>query len=429
VQKTIPGALVTLRNSSTSEHAETHTDQSGLYKFTGLAPGSYVICAENDILGSATTAVTLKPGETKTADIEFGSSSSKNTAQYYDEPAFTIAGVSESSGAGVHGSNATTRNADKLARDTASLSSAPSAGSVAATPSSTLPSDAGELKKRIAENDRAELHNQLGRVEERSGQSLEALKEFQHAAEMDPSEANLFDWGTELLVHRAAEPAIEVFSKGNRLYPQSVRMLTALAVAEYARGKYNAAVDRLCQASDINSNDRLPYIFLGKMQNAEVKRSPNALAKLARFAELYPNDPVANLYYAIALWNQPGSSSDAPSVKHVEQLTKTSIMLDPKSAPAYLQLGVVQASQNQYPEAAAALEKATALDPTLEEAHYRLAQVYRRLGNNAQAQAEFDTYQRLSKAGEQDAELQRKNVQQFVYELGKSPTAQPSDAH
>src|SRR2546430_13519862 len=43
---------------------------------------------------------------------------------------------------------------------------------------------------------------------------LEAVRQYQRAAELDASEPYLFDWGAELLLHHAPEPAIEVFSKG-----------------------------------------------------------------------------------------------------------------------------------------------------------------------------------------------------------------------
>ena len=79
--------------------------------------------------------------------------------------------------------------------------------------------------------------------------------EYQRAAELDPSEPYFFDWGSELLLHRAVEPAIEVFSKGNRLFPHSARMLVALGVAWYSNGSYDQAAQRLCEASDLNPDD------------------------------------------------------------------------------------------------------------------------------------------------------------------------------
>ena len=44
----------------------------------------------------------------------------------------------------------------------------------------------------------AELHNLLGEIEEKDGKFVEAANEYETAAHMDPSESNLFDWGSEL---------------------------------------------------------------------------------------------------------------------------------------------------------------------------------------------------------------------------------------
>src|ERR1700676_3892559 len=57
----------------------------------------------------------------------------------------------------------------------------------------------------------AELHNLLGEVEEKDGNFVQAANEYELAAHADPSESNLFDWGSELLLHRTLGPAIQVF--------------------------------------------------------------------------------------------------------------------------------------------------------------------------------------------------------------------------
>src|SRR5208282_6122528 len=89
-----------------------------------------------------------------------------------------------------------------------------------------------------------ELHRLLGSVKEKLGNPLEAVREYQRAAELDPSEPNLFDWGAELLAHRAYDPAIEVLTRGNQKFPRSTRMLLCLAVAHYASGAYDQAAQR-----------------------------------------------------------------------------------------------------------------------------------------------------------------------------------------
>ena len=124
-------------------------------------------------------------------------------------------------------------------------------------------------QKNQAQKDQAELHHLLGDIEEKSGNPLEAVREYQRAAELDPSEPYFFDWGSELLLHRAVEPAIEVFNKGNRLFPHSARMLVALGVAWYSNGSYDQAAQRLCEASDLNPGDPKAYLFLGKIQSVE----------------------------------------------------------------------------------------------------------------------------------------------------------------
>ena len=112
----------------------------------------------------------------------------------------------------------------------------------------------------------AELHHLLADLEGKLGNPVEAVREYQIAAELKPSELNLFDWGSELLMHRADQPAIEVFSKGNRLFPGSVRMKLGLGAAWYASGSYERAVQHFCDASDLNPADATPYLFMGRLQ-------------------------------------------------------------------------------------------------------------------------------------------------------------------
>jgi len=66
-------------------------------------------------------------------------------------------------------------------------------------------------------------HNLLGEVEEKDGHFVAAANELEIAAHMEPGENNVFDWGSELLIHQTLEPAIEVFRQGAERYPDSPR--------------------------------------------------------------------------------------------------------------------------------------------------------------------------------------------------------------
>lgn len=314
--------------------------------------------------------------------------------EFYDEPTFIVSGVTDYTYRGGHGSDAVLRSTEALTAATASLKSQSS-------PSETP----------------AARQHALAEADEKRGNSLDAVREYQRAAELDPSESNLFDWGLELLTHRAAEPAIEVFTKGNRLFPSSGRMLLGLAVAFYMRGDYDRAAQRFFEASDLNPDDPVPYTFLGRIQTSAITKSHEYLQHVARFATRDPNDAWANYYYAACLWNQRTNPEDLAVTSQVRQLLNKTIHLNPTLAPPYLLLGILNSEQKDFPNAISAYRKAIEVSPNIEEAHYRLSQAYELSGEKDKAQEELDLYKQLSNNSAQQAERERKDLQQFVFTL------------
>ena len=286
--------------------------------------------------------------------------------QFYDEPQFTVAGVTDPTNLGGHGSDTVVRTKESLAKDAAALggSATPasppaSADSRAAYELARSYADAGQYDQarnsvrdlldqeksaqRLSQQDQAALHHLLAAVEEKLNDPVEAVRQYQLAAELDPSEANIFDWGAEMLMHHAPEPAIAVFAKGNRMFPHSVRMLTGLGVAWYERGSYDQAAMRLCQAADLDPKDPNPYLFLGKMLTAETVQPEGMAQRLERFARLQPENAQANYYYALSLWKQRKDPEDRKNLAQVESLLQKAVRLDPNLAAAHLKLGIVYA--------------------------------------------------------------------------------------
>ena len=281
----------------------------------------------------------------------------------------------------------------------------------------------GKAQQEERGQQKAEMHHLLGEVEEKLGNPLDAVREYQRAGELDPSEANLFDWGAELLLHRAPEPAIQVFTKGNRLFPTSGRMLVGLGVAWYARGVYEQAASRFCEASDLNPSDPVPYLFLGKTLSLESTHSEGVIERLGRFVQLQPDNAQANYYYALSLWKSRRGPEDSGKLPQIESLLNTAVRLDPKLGAGYLQLGLLSAERNELAKEISAYEKAVAATPQLAEAHYRLAQAYRRIGEQSKAERELRLFRQVSKESTAESERERREIQQFVYTLQTPPTA------
>ncbi len=335
-----------------------------------------------------------------------------------------VAGVADTSNLGGHGSDTVVRTKAALAKDTVSLTK-PDASDVS-TKSSSDANSLREALKREPQN--AELHHSLGLAEEKLKHPLESVREYQRAAELNPSEPYLFDWGAELLAHHAPEAAIEVFTKGNRLFPSSTRMLIGLGVAWHAHGSYEQAADCVCAASDLNPNDAAPYLFLARMYSAGTIQSPGVVDRLGRFARLHPENALSSYYYAFALWRRAKGAADAAVVTQVQSLLEKATRLDPKLGLAYLLQGVVDSDLGDWSKAIAAYEKAIDASPQLEEAHYRLAQAYRRVNEKGKAQRELRIYEQLSKSAAEQAERERHEILQIVVAMRDANTGSAEPA-
>lgn len=409
----VAAATVRLQGKTGERPLTVYTDSAGAYRFPALHEGTYTLRAESSgYIGAAFGPLLIGHNEAKKVDLTLESG-------YFDEPNFIVAGVTDATSQGGHGSDTVLRSSEALVKATVSLSKNSSGN---APPSSAEP-----LRQAIErEPANAGLHHLLGDADEKLGNSLEAVREYQRAAELDATESNLFDWGAELLTHRAVDQAVEVFSKGHRLFPHSVRMLLGLAAAWYSRGAYDQAVQRFFEACDLNPSDPGPYLFLGKVQSAEILQSDGYLERMGRFARLQPDNALANYYYAVSLWKRWIGPVDSETRGKVQSLLVKAVRLEPNLGAAYLQLGIFYAGQKDLPNAISAYQKAIAVSPQLEEAHYRLAQAYRLTGEEVKAQHEFEVHARLSKESTEERERERRDIQQFVFALrGPNPASQP----
>lgn len=478
----LAGVKVSLDDQVEGRSQSAQTDSDGRFRFTGIGPSTYLLRARKPGFVDQTEGpLTIRQSESKALNLQMievkASASTKSAAtqplEYSDEPQFTVAGVTDPSNVGGHGSNVTLPTKESLARETASLAASAASTenhtATAKTPVGDLPEippddfaqnlkvgqellRAGQSKQAIpylehaaqrkpmdyeagfslasayqkngesqpadravqtllARADRPELHALLAQVRESEGRPVEAVREYQRAAEMNPSEEDLFAWGAELLLHHADAPAFEVFAKGHRLHPNSARILLGLGSAAYAQDLNEQAAHWLLQAIQLDPADPRPYLFLGKLQEVAKSEPREWMEAFHRYATLRPEDARAHYYYAVALEKQRRGEKDYAARR--AELQKA-ISIEPRMGEAFLKLGLLEEEEGKLPQAVAALQKAAEFTDLPDEAHLRLAQVYRRMGDAENARKESEIYEQFAAKKKEKLEKERKDLGEFV---------------
>ncbi|MGA9058984.1 MAG: tetratricopeptide repeat protein [Terriglobia bacterium] len=284
-----------------------------------------------------------------------------------------------------------------------------------------LPEARGQIQELLKQKDTAELHNLLAEVEEKAGNYVTAVNQYELAAHMDPSESNFFDWGGELLLHQTTNPAIEVFSQGLKRYPNSPRLAVGLGLALYLRGSYDAAVKALLRGTDLDPSDPRAYYVLSKAYDRAPGQADDVVERFRRFAELRPGDAQAIFYYALSLWKGKRPETSQAYLDQVESLLKKALALNPSFPEAHLELANLYSQRRQFAEAVPEYQQALRLSPNIPDAHFRLGQAYVHLGKKDLAQKEFQLHQQLYAQHLAEDDKRRSEIRQFVYSMKGTP--------
>jgi tetratricopeptide (TPR) repeat protein len=495
----VADAYVRLQKQGDARTLERRTNTDGAFIFPDLPLGTYLLSAakgaqqssvifvNSTVRGGRSRADVTLPKETVASNEKVSNATPSTQAmEFSDAPNFTVAGVTDWTAAGGHGSDASLRTSESLTRETLELKAKTGDGDttrksdVSKETEKRLRADfekapkdfdanhklgefylhAGNyaqaidpleiayqidekdadneydlalalkgngeaarahlhVQKLLAIKEKAEYHRLAGELDENLGDPLRAVREFERAVREDPSEQNYFAWGSELLLHRAVWQAKDVLTAGAKAHPKSVRILTALGAALFACSLYEDAAQRLCEASDLDPAAQEPYLFIGKVELA----SPNPLQcveqKLARFVEREPENALAHYYYATTFWKQHGHATDQQTLDRVRSMLTKAVTIDPKCSSAYLQLGVLEASQSAFDKSIGYYVKAIEADPQMGEAHYRLGVAYDRIGEKTKAAQEFKAHDEIEKQQAAIIDQQRRDVKQFLVVVDK----------
>lgn len=242
-----------------------------------------------------------------------------------------------------------------------------------------------------------------GDVEERAGNFQEAAQAYARAAELDPSEENVWNLAFELLRHWSFEAATADLESAVVKFPQSERMRLGLGVAYFGKANFGKAVPVFAELLRGSPENAMYAEMLGTSCTAELEAAQADCRVLVEYAERHPGDAKAAVAAAAGLTQ--GNASDG-QVAQAYQLLRRAIATDPKLAEARYRLGLLDQEQNRWAESIPALEAAVALKANYAQAHYRLSMAYWRVGRKQEAKTQMDLEKRYAR--EQAEELERK---------------------
>jgi tetratricopeptide (TPR) repeat protein len=259
-------------------------------------------------------------------------------------------------------------------------------------------------------------HNLLGEINEQLKNYAQAVEHFRRAAELDPSEDNLFDLGYEFLVHWSWESAITIFEHGLTAYPHSERLWLGLGAAQFATGEHTKATQTFLRAASAAPGDVTVYHLLADAYPGSRGHTREVQEEFRRFHQRDPENPWANFYYGLSLGRPPDRQPSETDLAAALRLLQKAVALKPDLAEAQFELGLLLSEQGAWEDAVAALEAAVRLKPDFVSAHYRLALAYRRVGKSEDAKAMLARYQELKE--QEESELERRAAQTVRFVQG-----------
>lgn len=251
----------------------------------------------------------------------------------------------------------------------------------------------------------------LGEIDEKLGAYRDAAVHLQRAAELNPSEANLYALTAEFLRHWTWGPAIKMAQYGAGRYPDSHRLHLALAVGYYGNNQYaeTAATAAALLARD---PENATYAdLLGRSCSLLAEGTAGSCNGLESFALHHPQNARIATYAAAHILNQPDAERNTDVAA---RLLRQAVAADPALPEAHYEQGVLDQQRSDWQASTAALEKAVALRPAYPEAHYRLARAYSHLGQREKASAEIALQQQYTQQEKDSLNARLREVTTFL---------------
>ena len=216
-----------------------------------------------------------------------------------------------------------------------------------------------------------------------------------------------------LLFSGQAAAAQEAIDQGLARYPTDAALLRISAGIYSSQGQYARAIEQLQQATDMDAGNSADHANLGGLLT-NLGRYDEAEVALKAAAGLAPQDVLVQRRLGALLLKR---HTYVPATAHLQRAVHS----DPDSPTLACLLGQSLEGEGRLDVALQHYERAVALDPSYLDAHYRIAQISRRLGRGGRADSALAAFQRLDGMGDADTSKRFRLLRDAIMESGDQP--------
>jgi len=247
--------------------------------------------------------------------------------------------------------------------------------------------------------DSAELEDLIGDIQEARGDNLAAARAYQAAIALAPREEKYrLALAVEFMRHSNFDAARVVLNQAAELWPNSWRVQLALGMVEHFAGSDEQAGRILLRAVELAPEPEIAMRYLGDLQ-LEQAAAPSEIAirQLCSYADKNQQNGKMQYYCGAALFRRDYTEGKKSSSEEIIRRLNTAATLLPSDAGARCQLGRVFRWLERWQEAQNAFEQCVRFDPNSDDGHYRLAQIYQRLGDRQRSEQQMELYRTASR--------------------------------
>ncbi|HET7151148.1 MAG TPA: tetratricopeptide repeat protein, partial [Candidatus Acidoferrum sp.] len=277
--------------------------------------------------------------------------------------------------------------------------------------------DSAEKSKSLG--DSAEVEDLLGDIQEERGDNLAAVQRYQAAVKLAPEEEKYrISLAVELMQHQGFDAAKVVLQQAEMFQPKSWRIQLALGMIEHFTGSDEKAAPILVHAADLSPDPEVALRFLGEIQVGQsAAPDPAALEHICEYSNRHFKNGKMQFYCGALLFQRDYVAGDRTHVDEIAKRLRGAARILADDPSPHCELAKVYWSMDHWQEALPDAETCARLDPNAAEAHYRLAQIYRRLGNSEKAQQQMKLYETASQQQADENKRRDETMKAFVYTI------------